>query len=88
MENLFLTEISYNYISIIVILSIFTCYIYNNMSIMGCIPKLNTVFKGEATMSPQSNLQLFSTAGLAFYGQAGLFFGHNAIQQKDIKKGE
>ena len=88
MENLAIIEIRYNYISIIVIISIFTCYFYNYMSIIRGIPKLNTVFKGETTMSPQSNLQLFSTAGLAFYGQAGLFFGDNAIQQKYIKKGE
>lgn len=87
MENLAIIDIYYNYISIIVILGIFACYFYNYMSIIRSIPKLNTVFKGEIRTLPQSNLQLFSTASLALYGQAGLFFGDNAIQQNNKNKG-
>jgi len=43
---------------------------------------------GKKNALPQSNLQLFLKASLTFYGQAGLFFGGNKVQQNNNKKGE
>ena len=52
------------------------------MSIMRGISEINQDFRDKNTIFSICDLQLFFTAGLAFYGQAGLFFGHDTIKQK------
>jgi len=83
MSNSLLLDLNYNYnfISILIILYIFNCYFYNYMSIIEHSLLENSVFKAQRKILSKGNLQLFSTAGLTFYGQAGLFFGHNAVEQ-------